>query len=135
MNFRMFATLVVAVIGALALPVAASAATVAHTTTSLNVRSGPGPNYARIATLPAGQRVTLFHCEGSWCSIRAGGLHGWASSTYLDRVYVARPIIVQPRVIIRPPHYRPHRPHRPHKPRPPRPHKPQCRIAPGFPCK
>ncbi|CCV04833.1 SH3 type 3 domain protein [Mesorhizobium metallidurans STM 2683] len=131
MNFRMLAALVVALAGWAAFPASASAAT-ARTTTTLNVRSGPGPGYARVATLPAGQRVTVFGCEGSWCSIRAAGIRGWASSNYLDRVRAVRPIVVQPQIIIRPPHYRPHRPN---KPRPPRPNKPQCKIAPGFSCK
>ncbi|SFO47732.1 Uncharacterized conserved protein YraI [Mesorhizobium sp. NFR06] len=132
MNFRMFFALIAALVGLAAFCVSASAATVAHTSTSLNVRSGPGAHYARIATLPAGQRVTLYHCEGSWCSIRAAGIHGWASASYLERSHVVRPVIVQPQIVIRPPYYHPHRPYRP---RPPKPHKPQCKIAPGFPCK
>ncbi|WP_051333931.1 SH3 domain-containing protein [Mesorhizobium sp. WSM3224] len=139
MNFRMFLALIAALFGLTAFCVSASAASIAHTTTSLNVRSGPGAHYARIATLPAGQRVELFHCEDSWCSIRAAGIHGWASAGYLERSHIVRPVIVQPRIVIRPPHYRPHRPHwpphKPHRPRPPKPHKPQCKIAPGFPCK
>ncbi|CDX46891.1 SH3 type 3 domain protein [Mesorhizobium plurifarium] len=141
MNFRMFLALIGAFVGLAALSAPASAATVAHTTTSLNVRSGPGAHYAKIATLPAGHRVELYHCEDSWCSIRAAGIHGWASASYLERSQVVRPVIVQPHIVIRPPHYRPHRPHwshKPHRPRPPkppRPHKPQCKIAPGFPCK
>jgi uncharacterized protein YraI len=138
MKFRTLAALIVGLVGLAALPATASAATVAHTTTSLNVRSGPGTHYARVATLPAGQTVTLFHCEGSWCSISAGAIHGWASASYLDRAHVVRPIIVQPRIIVRPPHHhRPHWPNRPHKPNSPphKPHKPQCKIAPGFPCK
>ncbi|WP_217573178.1 SH3 domain-containing protein [Mesorhizobium sp. GbtcB19] len=138
MNFRMFMALIAAFLGLAVFSTSASAATVAHTTTSLNVRSGPGAHFARIATLPAGQRVTLSHCEDGWCSIRAAGLHGWASASYLERSHVVRPIIVQPQIVIRPPHYRPHRPHwphKPHRPRPPKPNKPQCKIAPGFPCK
>lgn len=138
MNFRMSLALIAALLGLTAFSASASAATVAHTTTSLNVRSGPGAHYARIATLPAGQRVTLYHCEDSWCSIHAAGVHGWASANYLERSHVVRPVIVQPQIVIRPPHYRPHRPHwphKPHRPRPPKPHKPQCKIAPGFPCK
>ncbi|MDX8531546.1 SH3 domain-containing protein [Mesorhizobium sp. VK25A] len=138
MNFRMFLALIAALVGLTAFSVSASAAAVAHTTTSLNVRSGPGARYAKIATLLAGQRVTLYQCEGSWCSIRAAGIQGWASANYLERSHVLRPVIVQPRIVVRPPHYRPHKPHWPHKPqrpRPPKPHKPQCKIAPGFPCK
>ncbi|CDX23422.1 SH3 type 3 domain protein (fragment) [Mesorhizobium plurifarium] len=81
MNFRMFLALIGALVGLAAFPASASAATVAHTTTSLNVRSGPGTHYARIATLPAGHRVELYHCEDSWCSIRAAGIHGWASAS------------------------------------------------------
>jgi uncharacterized protein YraI len=101
MNFRMLAALVLAFVGLATFPISASAAT-AYTTGTLNVRSGPGPGYARIATLPAGYRVTVFGCEGSWCSIRAAGIRGWASSNYLDRVY-ARPIVVRPHIIVRPP--------------------------------
>ncbi|WP_367218901.1 SH3 domain-containing protein [Mesorhizobium sp.] len=132
MNFRMLTALVLAFVGLAAFPISASAAT-AYTTGTLNVRSGPGPGYARIATLPAGHRVTVIDCQGSWCAIRAAGIRGWASANYLDRVYVSRPIVVRPHIIVRPPHYRPHRPHRPHKPHRPRPGK--CKIAPGFACK
>nr|WP_292717471.1 SH3 domain-containing protein [Mesorhizobium sp.] len=71
----MLAALVLAFVGLAAFPVSASAAT-AYTTGTLNVRSGPGPGYARIATLPAGHRVTVIDCQGSWCAIRAAGIRG-----------------------------------------------------------
>jgi uncharacterized protein YraI len=121
---------------------AASAAD-AFTTTNLNVRSGPGTNYAVIGTLGAGTRVHLDYCRDGWCNVEQGILHGWASASHLDKTR-ASIVIVPPPIIIHRPHYQkpwpPHRPRPPHhKPWPPKPkppyHKPGCKIAPGFPCK
>jgi len=115
MRFRFLlaiATVLAAVFGTSA----AAFAYGAHTTTNLNVRSGPGASYARVGTLPAGFRVNVTGCEPGWCRIHGGGVSGWASSGYLSRAHVVRP----PVIIVRPPHRPPHRP---------RPGK--CKIAPG----
>ncbi|RVD48363.1 SH3 domain-containing protein, partial [Mesorhizobium sp. M8A.F.Ca.ET.023.02.2.1] len=49
------ATILAAVLGTSA----AAFAYGAHTTTSLNVRTGPGAGYAKVGTLPAGFRVDV----------------------------------------------------------------------------
>lgn len=136
MRFRfllLIATLMAAVFGTSA----AAFAYGAHTTTNLNVRTGPGAGYAKVGTLPAGFRVNVAGCQPGWCRIHGGGVSGWVSSGYLDRAHVVRP----PVVIVRPPHHRPPHWHKPPHHRPPHhrpPHKPRpgkCKIAPGFSCK
>lgn len=133
-------TAAVFLLSGLLLPASALAAQ-AYVTGNVNVRSGPGTGYARLATLPAGARVNIRTCRGNWCNISRARLRGWVSANYLDRIYAQRPHVVAP-IIVHPPHYRPHRPrpphyrpphHRPPHVRPPRPGG-NCRIAPGFPC-
>jgi len=131
MKFRRLVSAVVLLAGSLALPAAAMAAE-AYTTGNVNVRSGPGTGYARIGMLYEGARVDLRRCEGNWCNVYGPRLRGWVSATYLDD-YVGRPraVVIEPTIIVRPPHW-----NRPPQPRPPRPRPPgaNCRIAPGFPC-
>lgn len=142
-----FATILAGVFGTSAGAFAFSA----HTTTNLNVRSGPGTGFHRVATLPTGTRVDVRSCQGSWCDIRTSNVRGWASANHLSRSQV----VVPPPVVVRPPHWHhrpPHWQHRPphHRPphwrpphhRPPHhrpPHKPRppgnCKIAPGFKCR
>lgn len=59
-----------------------AAAYPATVTTNLNVRSGPGTNYAVIDSLPAGSVVDIAGCSGSWCEIAGTG---WSSAAYLAR--------------------------------------------------
>ncbi|MBG1231090.1 SH3 domain-containing protein [Aestuariivirga litoralis] len=107
-------------------------------TTNVNVRSGPGTDYAVLGVLPAGSRVFVGTCSGSWCSVKLGGLSGWASASYLAATYRPPVVIVRPPILIpRPPHHRPPgwRPgHGHHKPPFPGPKPPMCKIAPGHPC-
>ena len=51
---------------------------------SVNLRAGPGTNYARIATIPAGARVNVLRCP-RWCEVVYGGRRGWASAAYIAR--------------------------------------------------
>ncbi|MCK4207649.1 SH3 domain-containing protein [Brucella pituitosa] len=111
-----------------------------HTTGNVNIRSGPGANYQKITTLPAGLRIDVRRCVANWCNVRARGVSGWVAANYIQ--YSAQPVIISPTVIARPPHYRPphyrpHHSHRPNRPRPPgwnKPGRPTCKIAPGRPC-
>jgi uncharacterized protein YraI len=59
-------------------------------TGSVNLRTGPGTSYARIATIPAGAPVNIFRC-GRWCDVVYAGRRGWASAAYLARGS-ARPV-------------------------------------------
>ena len=107
-------------------PLSAKAET-ATTTQNVNLRSGPGTEYERLATLATGIRVDIIKCETSWCRVAGQGIRGWVSAGYLERAVVVKPIVVVRPIII----VRPHIGHRP----PPRPHHPKCKIAPGFSCK
>lgn len=51
---------------------------------NVNLRTGPGTNYARIATIPAGAPVNVLRC-GRWCEVVYGGRKGWASAAYIAR--------------------------------------------------
>src|SRR5690606_10100826 len=53
-------------------------------TSNVNVRSGPGTNYAVVDTARRGQQVDVQRCDGSWCYISKPGPDGWVSATYLN---------------------------------------------------
>lgn len=53
-------------------------------TGNVNVRSGPGTNYAVIDTVRRGTTVDVQQCEGSWCYIAKPGPDGWVSSSFLS---------------------------------------------------
>lgn len=61
----------------------AGAAFAAVSTTSLNVRSGPGTGYGVVATLAPGEVVNIGAESNGWCQIRWPGPNGWASCAYL----------------------------------------------------
>ncbi len=63
-------------------PAIASAAT-AYVSASVNVRSGPGANYGRLATLPAGIAVNAGSCRNGWCQIYNGNSVGFVSARYV----------------------------------------------------
>lgn len=71
-----------------ALMLAATAASAAPgvATGNVNLRTGPGSGYARIATIPAGARVEVLRCAG-WCEVVFAGRRGWASAAYISRGY------------------------------------------------
>lgn len=52
-------------------------------TSNVNVRSGPGTNYAVVDTVRRGTQVDVQQCQGSWCYIVKSGPDGWVSSSYL----------------------------------------------------
>jgi uncharacterized protein YraI len=62
----------------------ASTATAApgYATSDLNLRAGPGPQYTRIATIPAGTIVEIDDCT-SWCTAKYQGYFGWVSAKYI----------------------------------------------------
>ena len=75
-------------------------------TSNVNVRSGPGTNYAVVDTARRGERVDVQQCQGSWCYIEKSGPDGWVSSTYLSTgggsVSPAQPGSVRPAPAARP---------------------------------
>jgi uncharacterized protein YraI len=59
----------------------------ARTTTTLNVRNGPG-TWARVVdVLSPGTRVDIEECSrgGSWCYVSTRWTEGWVSASYLRR--------------------------------------------------
>ncbi|MDR6432651.1 uncharacterized protein YraI [Brucella pseudogrignonensis] len=51
---------------------------------NVNLRTGPGSNYGRLASLPAGMGVDAGPCRGSWCQVRTSFYRGWVSSRFLS---------------------------------------------------
>ncbi|MBQ3010056.1 MAG: SH3 domain-containing protein [Oscillospiraceae bacterium] len=49
------------------------------TSMGLNVRKGPGTNYARVATLRIGEKVTILENQGEWLRISSG----WVNANYI----------------------------------------------------
>lgn len=79
-------TLAAAVLGLLAVPLAALALD-ATATTWLNVRGGPGAANPVVDTLYPGESVSVEECEpGGWCRIGHSGPDGWVNSSYLEPV-------------------------------------------------
>lgn len=63
-------------------PAVAFAAT-AYVSAAVNIRSGPGANYARLAALPAGAAVNAGSCRNGWCQVYNGNGTGWVSARYI----------------------------------------------------
>jgi uncharacterized protein YraI len=57
----------------------------ATATADLNIRSGPGPQYASIGFIASGESATVDGClQGSkWCRVTFDGVTGWSYSDYL----------------------------------------------------
>lgn len=70
--------------GIAALTAGLAAAAPALSETDLNVRAGPGTEYEVIGVIPAGSRVEVAGCTGSWCQVNFRGGRGFASASYLQ---------------------------------------------------
>lgn len=81
---------------ATALTAPASAATVAEATTTLNIRSGPGPEYAVVGVIEENDEAVIQGCiENSlWCQVTHAGKSGWAYSRYLTANASGRAIVI-----------------------------------------
>jgi len=80
-------------VGGLALPDTALAAN-GYTTGAVNMRTGPGVSYPRIAVIPRGAAVTIRGCvrDHRWCDVSWRGWRGWVSARYLVWTRYRRPI-------------------------------------------
>lgn len=80
----------------LALPGAARAAVAVYTSASINLRSGPAPDYPRVTRLPAGVQVVVFGClDGwDWCDIGWRGMRGWVFAGSLYSSYGGQRLFV-----------------------------------------
>jgi uncharacterized protein YraI len=56
----------------------------AFTASDLNMREGPGTNYAVVGVIPQGAPVDVLGCMANWCEVSYGGMEGYASRGYLD---------------------------------------------------
>jgi len=65
---------------------------VGYTTTSLNMRAGPGVAYPWVATIPYQGAVNVYGCTAGygWCDVGWGVTRGWASGSYLQMDYQNR---------------------------------------------
>jgi uncharacterized protein YraI len=73
----------VATAGTVAVPAPAEAA-VTRTTSHLNMRHGPGPNYRRVTTIPPGAIVNVIGCTGNWCAVIYRRHQGYVNARYLS---------------------------------------------------
>ncbi len=74
----------------------ASAATIATATTAVNIRSGPGPQYAIVGTIGTNDRASMLGCiqDSLWCRVSYRGRTGWTYSKYLTTRVAGRPLVV-----------------------------------------
>lgn len=82
---RMIISAVAVALGVM-LGVSVAFATDAKATTWVNVRAGPGTNFAAVDTMAPGEVGNMTQCQGSWCYIERSGTDGWVSSNYLTGV-------------------------------------------------
>ena len=73
-----------------------AAATVGSAITPLNIRSGPGPQYAVIGVINHHGRTIVESCvPGSlWCQVDYHGRQGWAYSKYLRMQVAGEPLVI-----------------------------------------
>jgi len=71
----------------LAKPSAADAQ-IARTNAPVNLREGPGTNYAVLAGIPQGARVRILGCTAgyTWCAVSHDGTEGYSAGHYLTVV-------------------------------------------------
>lgn len=76
----LLATGIVGLLGA-----GAAMAVESRATTDLNMRAGPGPNYAVTGVIPAQAAVEVNGCIAAvnWCQVSHGGQTGWSYGAYL----------------------------------------------------
>src|SRR6266540_3460800 len=60
-----------------------AAAAPASVERSTKMRSGPGPKYRVVATLPRGSVIDVGDCAGAWCESSWRGRHGYVVRTSL----------------------------------------------------
>ena len=56
-----------------------------YSTAELNIRSGPGTDYAIIDTIPFGEKVEVIDFEEGWAKLKSYGEEAYASADYLSK--------------------------------------------------
>lgn len=76
---------------------AASPESEAITRAELNLRAGPGTEFAVVDLLPEGERVRVRGCieDFRWCAVETEAGLGWAAAAYLQTRYFGRPFMVR----------------------------------------
>ena len=76
----------------------AMAQTTASATTDLNLRAGPGPNYAIIDVIGASDTAMVEGCltDANWCKVDYNGTMGWAYGDYLTVPVNGEPMVLYP---------------------------------------
>jgi len=71
----------------------------ATATADLNIRSGPGPQYASVGFIASGQSAMIDGClQGSkWCQVTFNGVTGWSYSDYLTAELSGQAIVLTDR--------------------------------------
>jgi SH3-like domain-containing protein len=57
----------------------------AQTTTDLNPREGPGPDYLKVETMAKGTNLVVLEKQGKWWRVRstASNTEGWINGTFV----------------------------------------------------
>ncbi|AUC55308.1 MAG: DUF1236 domain-containing protein [Sagittula sp.] len=91
----MFKKIAVSAIALTAVTAAPLFALEASTTTELNLRQGPGPQYGVVSVMPQDAMVTVDGCTASdWCKVTFDGAEGWAYSPYLINTTMPEPTVI-----------------------------------------
>ena len=93
-NLRSLTVAALLALAAAALPEVASAAP-GYATGSVNLRTGPGIQYAKIVVVPAGALLEVYSCT-SWCHVNYRGYVGWVSARYVSSGGYFRPPVPWP---------------------------------------
>ncbi len=83
MHTAKFGLVLATALAAVAPTLASSAEAIAAT--DLNIRSGPGPQFSVVGTIPGGAQTNVDGClaELNWCKVMYDGVEGWSYSDYL----------------------------------------------------
>lgn len=85
MKLKTVAVALLSAAAAVSLSVSAAFAQVAEVRTDLlNVRSGPGTNFAVRGTLPRGTQAKVIQIDGSWLYVVTGPIEGWVFAAYVE---------------------------------------------------
>jgi uncharacterized protein YraI len=71
-------------------PAAAQAAT-GYATATVNLRAGPGVEFARLGTIPGGDRLVVQGCLSNWCRASYAGRTGWVARSYVSFTFIGGP--------------------------------------------
>jgi uncharacterized protein YgiM (DUF1202 family) len=59
--------------------------TLAKTTVNVNMRKGPGTEFAVITTLASGSSITVISKSGNWSYVKAGNTYGYVHNNYIKK--------------------------------------------------